>query len=176
MLDGMRHLRAPGAICFYRIYVTCIRRTCVCRTNANIKKRPGAGAPNRQAGTKKPVSRKKRRHGARRAGSRLSLFFHKELIQPHAGFDPDLFIDGRNMPLAGAAGDIQALCDLLDTLLGADEPGKHLPFPGGKLVLLRKGGFMGFPGGRLTGRLAGQGAVAAAVGQRPDHRQQRRHQ
>ena len=37
MLDWLRHLRAPGAICFYRIYVTCIRRTCVCRTNANIK-------------------------------------------------------------------------------------------------------------------------------------------
>ena len=136
----------PSAIPFYMVYATPRGRVCICRTNANIKKRPGADAPNRQMGVGKAFPSKKQAaelHG--NSGSRLPLFFHKELIQPHTGSDPDLFIDGCNVPLASAPGDVQALRDLLDTLLGADQAGKYLLFPGGKAIFLRKGDLMGFP-------------------------------
>lgn len=167
----------PSAIPFYMVYATPRGRVCICRTNANIKKRPGADAPNRQMGVGKAFPSKKQAaelHG--NSGSRLPLFFHKELIQPHTGSDPDLFIDGCNVPLASAPGDVQALRDLLDTLLGADQAGKYLLFPGGKAIFLRKGDLMGFPGGRLMGLTFRQRPMLAAVRQSPDHRKQRRHQ
>ena len=54
--------------------------------------------------------------------NRISLLFSQlpvlplyvNLIQSQAGFDTRFFVDGGNMPLAGAAGEVQGVCDFLD--------------------------------------------------------------